>query len=64
MLLAMGLFCFAVSSTGQTLEQWAAQGSAALARGDNSAAESAVRAAVPAATLIYLEPDLDRALSA
>ena len=28
------------------------------------AAEAAVRAAVPAATVIYLEPDLDRALSA
>ena len=28
------------------------------------AAEAAVRAAVPAATVIYLEPDLDRALTA
>jgi hypothetical protein len=27
------------------------------------AAEVAIRAVVPAATLIYLEPDLDRALS-
>jgi hypothetical protein len=28
------------------------------------AAEAAIRAAVPAATVIYLEPDLDRALTA
>jgi hypothetical protein len=28
------------------------------------AAEAAIRAAVPAAQLIYIEPDLDRALTA